>query len=45
VALVRPAVFEEHIASIIRVKRTGELGKTLAVNMQPKHDAKIEYVT
>jgi hypothetical protein len=31
VALVRFDVSEEHIASIIRVTRTGELGRTLAV--------------
>jgi hypothetical protein len=31
VALVRTNVSEEHIASIIRVRRIGELGKTLAV--------------
>jgi demethoxyubiquinone hydroxylase (CLK1/Coq7/Cat5 family) len=30
-ALVRTDVSEEHIASIIRVKRIGELGTTLAV--------------
>jgi hypothetical protein len=30
VALVRIDVSEEHIASIIRVKRIGELGTTLA---------------
>jgi hypothetical protein len=31
VALVRTDVSEEHIASIIRVTRIGELGTTLAV--------------
>jgi hypothetical protein len=32
VALVRADVTEERIASIIRVKRIGELGTTLAVS-------------
>jgi demethoxyubiquinone hydroxylase (CLK1/Coq7/Cat5 family) len=31
VALVRTDVSEEHIASIIRVTRIGELGTTLAI--------------
>jgi hypothetical protein len=33
VALVRTDVSEEHIVSIIRVKRIGELGTTLAVTI------------
>jgi hypothetical protein len=40
VALVRTDVSEEHIASIIRLTSIGLLGRTLAVNQQPKHPAK-----
>jgi hypothetical protein len=39
VALVRTDVSEERKASIIRVKRIGELGTTLAVTSKPTHAA------
>jgi hypothetical protein len=37
VALVRTDVSEELSASIIRVRRFGELGTTISVNKQPTH--------
>jgi hypothetical protein len=40
VTLVTTVVWEERIASIIRVTRISERGRTLAVTSQPKHASK-----